>query len=167
MSIEERMDTFETEELVYNAKMSYGNINEMAKYMDKLGELLVSKETALQSVMLALEASVSASQMEQIVNLADQCMSKYLNRFTTDEMKEKLEKEGVGNLAVVLLDEDYANEAIENGRDVFAIKNGNMELLNKHGEASKYAKDGYLLAVSPFTYEAEFCDDLDKALDEE
>lgn len=165
-AIEEKMDTFETEELFYNAKMSYGNMEKMAGYIDLLGEKLVQKETALQSLTFALADSVSAPKMEQIVNLSADYMGRYLNRFTTDEMREKLRKEGAESINAVLVDANFANEAIENGRDVFAIKGGKATLLQKAGEASEYEGKGYLIAVSPFTYEAEFTDDMDKALDD-
>lgn len=165
-AIEERMDTFETEEMVYNAKMSYGDMHEMYQCMDKLGEQLVQKETALQSLTYALRSSVSAPKMEQILNLASDYMARYAGRFTTDEMREKLKSEGVEDLSAVLVDAKFADEAVENGREVFAIKAGEMVLLDKHGLASQYETAGYLLAVTPHTYEAEFCDDLDRALDE-
>lgn len=164
--IEERIDTFETEEMVHNAKMSYGDMHEMYQCMDKLGEQLVQKETALQSLTYALRSSVSEPKMEQILNLASDYMARYAGRFTTDEMREKLRKEDAGDLIAVLVDANFAEEAIENGREVFAIKAGEMVMLNKHGDASQYETAGYLLAVTPHTYEAEFCDDLDRALDE-
>lgn len=165
--IGDRMDTFEIEELVYDAKMRYGNMDEMAKYMGKLGDELVMKEMLLQSLTYALQDSIPASKMKRIVNLADRYMLEYLNRFTTDEMKERLEKEGVGDLGAVLVDADFANEAIENGRDVFAIRNGQRVLLDKHGQGSVYEQEGYILAVTSHTYEAEFENDRDNWMNEE
>lgn len=166
-NIEERMDTFEVEELVYNAKMSYGNMDKMLEYIEELGEQLVSKETCLQSLTNALQDNVSAPKFEQILNISSEYMSIYMNRFTTNEMREKLSKEGFSNLNAVLVDEQFAEEAIENGREVFAIKSDNIILLNKVGEVSQYKDKGYLIAVTPFTYEAEFNNDLDLGLDEE
>ena len=166
-NIEERMDTFKTEELIYNAKMSYGNMDKMLEYIEELGEQLVLKDTSLQSLTNALQDNVSAPKFEQILNVSSEYMSVYMNRFTTNEMREKLEKEGFSNLNAVLVDKQFAEEAIENGREVFAIKSENIILLNKVGEVSQYQEKGYLIAVTPFTYEAEFNNDLDFDLDEE
>lgn len=166
-NIEERMDTFRTEELVYNAKMSYGMMDKMLEYIEKLGEQLILKDTSLQSITNALQDSVSSPKFEQILNLSSQYMDTYMGRFTTKEMRERLAKEGFPNLNVVIVDERFAEEAIENGRDVFAIKSENMVLLNKVKEVSQYQENGYIMVVTPFTYEAEFNNDLDFELDED
>ncbi len=155
-NIEERIDTFETEELVYNAKMSYGDMEKMLEYIEITGEQLIIKDVSFQSFFNAVQDSVSSAELEKILNLSNEYMTSYTNRFTTNEMREKLEKEGFSNLCVVLVDVEFANEAIDNGREVFALKSGNMVLLNKSGDATKYELEGYLIAVTPFTYEAEF-----------
>lgn len=166
-AMEERMDTFKTEELVYNAKMSCGNIEEMSKYIDILGSQLIEKDTVFQSLINAVQDNVSSQKMEQILNLASEYTEKYAFRFTTEKMKDSLIKEGFANLGVVLVDENFANDAIENGRDVFALKNGNIILLDKKGIVTEYIEKGYLIAVSPFSYEAEFGNDLDSILEED
>lgn len=158
---EERIDTFETEELVYNAKMSYGDKDKMLEYIDKMGEKLISTDTIFQSFFNAVRDSVSSTELEKILNLSNEYMMTYMSRFTTNEMREKLEKEGFATLNVVLIDAEFANEAIDNGREVFALKSENMVLLNKSGEATIYDAKGYLIAVTPFTYEAEFVDEID------
>lgn len=160
-NVEERIDAFETEDLVYCAKMSYGDMKKMLEYIEIIGEQLIIKDISFQSFFNAVQDSVSSVELEKILNLSNEYMISYTNRFTTNEMREKLEKEGFSHLNVVLVDVEYANEAIDNGREVFALKSGNMVLINKPGDATKYEEEGYLIAVTPFTYEAEFNDGID------
>ena len=63
---------------------------------------------------------------------------------------------------MVLVDADWAEDAMDNGREVYALKAEEMFLLDKAGEATECAENGYLLAVSPFDYEAEFLEDVEE-----
>lgn len=71
------------------------------------------------------------------------------------DMIKKLTKEGFPNLNVMVVDKWFAEEAIENGKDVFAIKSGSIVLLNKVNEVSQYKKNGYLMALTPSAYKDE------------
>lgn len=161
-NVEKRIDTFDTEELVYNGKMSYGDMDKMLEYIEMIGEQLIAIDTSFQSFYNAVQDNVSKDELEKINNLSNEYMVAYTGRFTTDEMREKLEKEGFGDLDVVLVDADWANEAIDNGREVYALKAEEMLLLDKAGEATEYEEKGYLIVVSPFDYEAEFLEDVEE-----
>lgn len=161
-NVEKRVDTFDTEELVFNAKMSYGDMDKMLEYIEMIGEQLIAIDTSFQSFYNAVQDSVSNDELEKINNLSNEYMIAYTSRFTTDEMREKLEQEGFGDLDVVLVDADWANEAIDNGREVYALKAEEMLLLDTAGEATEYEEKGYLIVVSPFDYEAEFLEDIEE-----
>ena len=157
----------EQEELVHNARMSYGNMKNMGDYIETLGGQLVTIEVALQCLMAAIQDSVSAPKMQQIINLADEYSSAYTGRLTTEEMREKLIAAGCPNLDAVLVDAEYGNEAIDDGIDVYALKDGKAILLERHNEATKYEENGYFIALSPFGYETKFLNDLKMATAEE
>ena len=165
-SILEKIDTFETEELVHTAKRKYDGIKGLIENLDKVGDQLISKDTALQCLATAVQDCVTAPKMQQITNLAADYMAQYTSRLTTEEMREKLDAAGFPNLNTVIVDVDYANEAIDDGMDVFALKDGQAVLLERHNEATKYEEEGYLIAVTPFTYELEFLDDIERAIED-
>ena len=165
-NIVERIDTYETEELVHNAQMSYGDMDKMQEYMEEMGIQLINKETNFQCFITAVEDSVSEDEFKKILNLYCEYMNIYAGRFTTDEMSEKFVKEGFQKLNFVLVDAEFADKAIDNGRDVYAIKAGEIFKLDKAGAASEYESKEYLIAVTPFTYEAEFMEDIDSYIED-
>ena len=165
-NILEKIDTFETEELIYISKRNYNGTEELIESLDKIGTLLISKDTALQCLATAVQDCVSAPKMQQITNLAADYMAQYTSRLTTEEMRKKLDAAGFPNLNTVLVNVDYANEAIDDGMDVFALKDGQAVLLERHNEATKYEEEGYLIAVTPFTYELEFLEDIERAVED-
>lgn len=166
MSEISQINTFETEELIYNAKMSYGDMDKMANFIDILGERLFMRDLQLQTYMLAAKNNLPDEKVKQIKNGSIQYIDKYLNRFTTEEMKRTLEEAGYYDLAVVLVDGEVGDEAIENGREVLALKDGEIFCLDEHGEASEHAKMGYLIAMSSHDYEAYCIENSDFSLDE-
>lgn len=161
-NILEKIDTFETEELVYISKRKYDGTKGLIENLDKIGTLLISKDTALQCLATAVQDCVSAPKMQQITDLAANYIEQYTSRLTTEEMRKKLDAAGFPNLNTVLVNADYANEAIDDGMDVFALKDGQAILLERHNEATKYEAQGYLIAVTPFTYELEFLNGIEK-----
>ena len=73
-------------------------------------------------------------------------------------MKDSIAKAGFGGTAMesqaVVVDADFAEEAIEYGFDVFGLRNGEQKLLNHHGEASRADSEGYVLVVTAYVCEA-------------
>ena len=166
-NIAEKIDTFETDKLVYEAKMSYGDMDEMAQKIQELSSKVEELDLSFQSLTNALADSVSAPKFNEIVNLANTYSREYAMRFTTKEMKAIFAEMGFENIAAVIVNEQLGNDAIENGRDVFAFKKGEEPiLLEKCNDASVYKEKGYVIVVSPATYASEFEDDLDRFLDE-
>lgn len=160
------IDTSETEELAFDSKMSVGNMESMAEQIEKLNRALVEKDLAYQSFVAATSDTVSKDTFDNILNTAFAYQHDYMNRYTTEEMAETLEKVGFAGVGVVVIDANWAEDAVWNSREVFALKDGKMEIIENPGKATEYEKNGYVLAVTPYTYEVEFFNDLQNFIEE-